>query len=109
MSQDVIFIVYITAPSQEVAAQLANHLLEKKLVACANMFPVESMHWWNHSIEKGSEVVLLVKTFAHIFSAIRQEIARIHPYQTPVITGFPAHANQEYCSYMSTVIECKKT
>lgn len=106
MGQEVIFIVYITAPSQEIADQLGNHLLEKKLVACVNTFPITSMYWWNHNIEKGKEVVLLVKTFSHVFSEIRQEITRIHPYQTPLISGFPAQVNQEYYTYMSTVITC---
>ena len=44
MERDVI-VVFITAPSREVAHQIANGLLEKKLAACVNVVPaVQSIY-----------------------------------------------------------------
>ena len=32
--------VYITNPTKKEAEKIARHLLEKRLIACANVFPV---------------------------------------------------------------------
>jgi periplasmic divalent cation tolerance protein len=38
---------YITNPSKEEAKRIAKHLLDKRIIACANIFPIESMYWWD--------------------------------------------------------------
>lgn len=100
-----LLIMYITAPSQTDATKIATHLLEQKLIACANTFPVNSTYWWNNTIQQGNEVVLLVKTFPHLFSKIKEEIATMHPYEVPLVAGFSAEVNDAYFSYMNNVIQ----
>lgn len=43
--------IYITYPNIEEAKKICTHLLEQKLIACANYFPIESAYWWKGKIE----------------------------------------------------------
>ena len=38
--------VYITCKDKKEARKISRFLLEKKLIACANIFPIESMYRW---------------------------------------------------------------
>jgi periplasmic divalent cation tolerance protein len=42
--------IYITNPSKKEAKRLAKHLIEKRLIACANIFPIESLYWWKNKL-----------------------------------------------------------
>ena len=43
-------VCYVTCKNKTEAKKISKHLLNKKLVACSNMFPVSSMYWWNKKI-----------------------------------------------------------
>jgi len=88
--------VYITNPSKKIARKIALYLLKKRLVACANIFPIESSYWWKGKIENTKEVVLVVKTRKENFNKVKNEIKKVHPYSLPCIIKFGVEANKEY-------------
>lgn len=89
-------IIYTTCPDKEIAKKISDTLLNKKLIACANMFSIESAYWWLSNIEKADEVVCLMKTTIDNWEAIKKEIKSVHPYETPCIAKINAEANKEY-------------
>ncbi len=89
-------IVYITHSSEENAQKVANQLLQKKRIACANIFPIKSMYWWNGSIENEDEYVSIVKTIPELWEILQKEVKEIHPYEVPCIMKLEAEANEEY-------------
>lgn len=89
-------LIYITNPSVETAENIAHQLLEKKLVACANIFPISSVYWWQGNIESDKEVVLIVKTSNKLLPKVSQFVTSIHPYTTPCILYWQVNANPEY-------------
>lgn len=97
---DYIFI-YITNPNKATAKKIAKILLQKKLIACANIFPIDSLYWWQGKIAEESEFVLLGKTAAKHFPAVKREIKAIHPYKIPCITKIAAEPNQKYQKWLS--------
>ena len=44
MSNPKFVFIYITNPSEEKAKEIAKHLIEKKLIACGNIFPSTSLY-----------------------------------------------------------------
>lgn len=88
-------LIYITNPDRKTAKKIALRLLKKRLIACANIFPVESVYWWEGKIENAKEVVLILKTKEN-FNKIKNEVKKIHPYSIPCIIKFDAEANKEY-------------
>jgi len=77
--------VYVTASDEDEAKKIAKHVLEKRLAACVNMFPISSMYWWEGKIESSSEVAMIIKTKTEKFKELREEIQKIHSYTTPCI------------------------
>ncbi len=89
-NQSSAIVVLVTAPSQEVARQLAKTLLDKKIIACANLFPVSSLYRWEGKICEDDEICLVLKTKADLFhSELVPAIQAIHPYQVPEIIALP--------------------
>lgn len=77
--------VYITCPNEVEAKTLAKHLLNLRLIACANIFPIKSLYWWEESIKEDSEFALLCKTRKENYDEIKSEVEANHSYTTPLI------------------------
>lgn len=88
--------VYITNPAKKEAEKVARHLLEKRLIGCANIFPVESFYHWKKKIEKNKEFILVGKTKEKHFERIIKEVEQIHSYSTPCVAKLPVDFNQKY-------------
>ena len=78
-------IVYITVPNVGEAKKISHQLLHKKLVACTNIFPIESMYWWNGEINENVEFVILAKTSDKNFEKIEKTVKGMHKYEMPAI------------------------
>src|SRR3989339_1209266 len=88
--------VYITIPTKKEAEKIAKHLLKKRLIACANIFPVGSFYWWKNEIEKSREFVLIGKTVEKNYARIAGEVEKIHSYSTPCVVKLPAEFNKNF-------------
>jgi len=77
-------IVLVTAPDLKTARRLAGAALRARLIACANLIPkIESHYWWQGKIERGSEVLLILKTTRKCLAKLEKLIVAEHPYDTP--------------------------
>lgn len=91
MSTDVL-IVLCTAPEQD-AAQLADLLLDERLVACANLLPaVESRYLWEGRREIARETLMVLKTSAERVGDLQRRLAEAHPYEVPEILVLPVQS-----------------
>ena len=97
--------IYITNPTKREARKIAEYLLKKKLIGCANIFPVESLYWWKNKITDGKEFVLIAKTKKDNFEKVRKEVGKIHSYAIPCIVKIPARANRKYADWLNKVIK----
>ena len=77
-------IVLSTAGSESEARKIAHGLVERQLAACVNIVPqIESIYRWQGKIESNREWLLLIKTTAAHFPAIRAAIQELHSYELP--------------------------
>jgi periplasmic divalent cation tolerance protein len=77
-------IVLCTAGSEEEARKIASHLVEQHIAACVNIIPqIESVYRWKGKIESSREWLLLIKTSAEMFPAVREAISELHSYDVP--------------------------
>lgn len=91
------FAIIYTTHSSEVAAQaVSDHLLQMRLIACANIFPITSAYWWQDALQQEGEWVALLKTRLSYWERIEAEIVKIHPYETPCIIKMEVEANAAY-------------
>jgi periplasmic divalent cation tolerance protein len=77
-------IVLSTAGSEEQARKIARHLVGQQLAACVNIVPqIESIYRWEGKLETSREWLLLIKTTADRFPAVRDAIRELHSYDLP--------------------------
>ena len=79
---------YLTCDESQ-KEQLAQALVEAKLIVCAKFLPVDAMYWWNGAIERATEALVMMEGPSGNFAKIEQEIAKIHSYDTFVLTQVP--------------------
>ncbi len=89
-------LIYITCKDNKQAKDISKHLLEKRLVACTNIHPIESMYLWEGKIQQEKETVIIAKTKEKKYERIKQEVKKLHSYDTPCIIKISAEANKEY-------------
>ena len=79
-------LVFCTCPDDIAAGRLAERLVERKLAACVNILPaVKSVFYWQGKLENEQETLLLIKTIAARFGALRDWLTEAHPYDNPEI------------------------
>ncbi len=85
--------VYTTYPSVVEAERAGRTLVERRLCACVNILPgMVSLYWWQGAIERGEEVVMIIKTRAALAEAVRAAVKEMHSYTTPAILVLPIEA-----------------
>lgn len=81
-----ILIVSTTTENKEDTKKLAKLLLEKRLIACAQISgPLSSMYWWQGEITESTEFSLCFKTLPKFWDRVKATIERHHPYEVPEI------------------------
>lgn len=98
-------IVYITNPSRDKAEELARHLLNRRIVACVNIFECSSMYWASGFVENDGECILLVKTVEENFSAVRKIAEDMSDYQVPCVIKIPVTANQLFVQWLRSEVK----
>ena len=77
-------IVLSMAGSEQEAHKIAHSLVKRRLAACVNIVPqVQSIYRWKGEIESAQEWLLLIKTRADKFPAVRDAIRELHSYEVP--------------------------
>ena len=82
--------VYTTYPSVVEAERAGRTMVERRLCACVNILPgMVSFYWWQGAIERGDEVVMIIKTRAALAESVRAAVKELHSYTTPAILVIP--------------------
>lgn len=82
-------IVTTTVDSQEGADAIVARVLDEKLAACVQAFPVTSHYVWQGERRKEPEILLQMKIKSSDWAALREAIRDVHPYDTPEIVRTP--------------------
>lgn len=83
-------IIYVTLPSQGESEEIAAALLDKKLIACANIFPPHTaLYRWQGETGRAQEHAVIMKTRAELFEKVKEAILGLHSYECPCIVSWP--------------------
>ncbi len=89
-------LVYVTCKDKKEAERIALHLLRKRLIACANIFPIKSKYRWKGKLINDNENAIIAKTSNKNFKELEKEVKKIHSYTIPCILKINAVANKDY-------------
>jgi periplasmic divalent cation tolerance protein len=83
-------VALMTAPDMATAEMIARALVEESLAACCNLLPqARSIYRWEGAIEQADEIVVMIKTTASRFEAMRDRVVELHPYDVPEVIALP--------------------
>lgn len=86
-------LVLSTVGSLEEGERIARGLVERGLCACVNIVPgLVSVYRWKGAIERENELLLIIKTRAERFEAVREALVAMHPYELPEAIALPIEA-----------------
>jgi len=98
--------VLVTTPDLASAENIAERLIELRLVACANYWPIRSMYRWKGKVERSGEYALTLKIWSADFSTIVEAVRKIHPYDNPCIVRYEISAgSQPYLEWIKESTE----
>jgi periplasmic divalent cation tolerance protein len=97
-------LVLTNAPDPEAARRLADGLVEARLAACVNILAeCTSVYRWRGAVETASEVPMLIKTRAALFSEVEAFIIGHHPYELPEVIALPLHSGS--AAYLEWLVQ----
>ena len=98
-------LIYITCKDEEEAVKISKLLLDNKLIACSNMYPIISMFMWEGKMQDEKEYVMMAKTKEKNFEKIKKEVERIHSYDIPCILKIDAEANESFDKWVNEAVK----
>ena len=94
--------VVTTVASRDEARTLALALVDRKLVACAQISAIESIYPWQGVVQEEPEFRLLLKTTEARYVEIEAAIREMHPYDLPAIHAFAfEHVDAAYAAWIA--------
>jgi periplasmic divalent cation tolerance protein len=88
--QNPYIIVIVTTANKQEAENIAQQLLKKRLIACANITgPVSSLFHWSGKLEKAAEYLIFMKSRKDLFDKLAETVKALHSYEVPEILALP--------------------
>ncbi|MGW4648438.1 divalent-cation tolerance protein CutA [Kitasatospora sp. NPDC004289] len=82
-------VVTTTHESEQQARDLAGAAVRERLAACAQVYPVRSVYWWDGEVQDSEEWRIDLKTRAGLAAGLREFITARHSYDTPELIAVP--------------------
>ena len=100
-------VVLVTFASKPQAEKICAALLEKRLIACANVIgPVSSHFHWSGQIENAEEHIVLMKSRMDLLDKLVKCVKTLHTYEVPEILALPiVGGSKGYLDWLSGVFE----
>jgi periplasmic divalent cation tolerance protein len=94
---------YVTTPDMKTARDIARAVVDRRLAACANFWPVESVYRWRGKREETTEFVIVFKTRAAALPRLIRSVRGMHPAEVPCIVSYKmGPALPEYLEWIDT-------
>jgi periplasmic divalent cation tolerance protein len=99
--------VVTTAPTREQAAEIGQHLLDRRLAGCVQVSgPISSSYWWEGKVETAEEWYCIIKTTAARYPEVEAAIRAVHQYDVPEILAFPvAFGSRSYLDWLADTLK----
>ena len=101
---DKAMLIYTTFPSLDAAEAVANELVGRRLVACANIIPgMLAIYSWQGKLHRDQEVVMVLKTRRGLCDAVIAATKALHPFDNPAIVALEVVAgSDDYLRWIAT-------
>lgn len=100
-------VVLVTTNDKQEAKKLIKHLLDAKLIACANIIgPGESYFNWGGKLQIVEEFLVFMKSRLDLFDSLFETIKSLHSYENPEVIALPIVAGSiAYLNWVAASLE----
>lgn len=96
-------LLYVTHPSKPEAVRITIELMNARLIACANYYPMDSVYWWEWRLTSAMEIMTIYKTRNEHVGGVERLILASHKYETPcIIRVAEVTANASYEAWVQS-------
>lgn len=93
--------IYTTCESMEEAKKLGGIIIDQKIAACVDFWPISSCFNWKGELKCVEQAMLMITTFEAKIDAVTQLISENHTYSIPLIAGVDVRRiNHPYKEWM---------
>ncbi|MFJ4090648.1 divalent-cation tolerance protein CutA [Kitasatospora sp. NPDC089913] len=85
-------VVTTTHDDEEKARALAAEVVRARLAACAQVYRIRSVYWWDGEVQDAAEWRTDFKTRAELLDELTEFIGARHDYDTPEVVAVPVVA-----------------
>ena len=100
LCKPVLTLCLTTEANPVLARALARTLLERRLVACVSLLPIQSLYHWQGQLQEEQEVQLLLKTTQDRLKPLQVAIEELHSYETPEWIYWTADSGKAYGDWL---------
>jgi periplasmic divalent cation tolerance protein len=95
-------VLVTTCESVAEGDKIASALVESRLAACVNILSgISSVYRWKGTVERASEIILLIKTSRPLLAQVQAEIERLHSYELPEVIALEiADGSERYLEWL---------
>ncbi|KKR48507.1 MAG: hypothetical protein A3G66_02760 [Candidatus Levybacteria bacterium RIFCSPLOWO2_12_FULL_39_17] len=94
-------LILVSFENNKDAEKAANYLIDHRLAACVEIYPVKNFYVWKDEKVAADEVSGIIKTDDGYFDKVRTALEKILPYEIPQIIEVKAEgANQSYLKWV---------
>jgi periplasmic divalent cation tolerance protein len=89
MAKNDLIVVVTSVGTEEQALDVAHALVRSRRAACVNIIPnVHSVYRWKGRVCDDGEMLLVIKTLASQFEAVRETIHKVNTYELPEVLAY---------------------
>jgi len=93
--------IFATLNNKKTAEKIGRELLKKRIIACYNLFPIESAYWWKGKIAQEKEILVILKTRKENFEKVESYLKKHSGYETPeVVAVEPSRISKPYLDWI---------
>lgn len=98
-------LLLVSFEEMEHAEKAANYLIDNKLAACVEVFPVTNFYVWENEKQKNSEISGIIKTTSENCEKVKEALEDVLPYDIPQIIKLDATANESYENWVKESVK----
>lgn len=102
-----VIVVVTTVGTEEQANLIAREIVARRQAASVNILPgCRSVYRWQGKICHDSELMLVIKTQAEEFDAIRATVQELHTYELPELLSFAVtDGSEEFLAWIADSVD----
>lgn len=98
-----VVVVLITTAGCDEAERIARELLDRRLIACANVLPeISSFFHWEGRVQTETEALLIMKSTADALPLLTNHVRQSHSYDLPEVLAMTVcGGNADYLAWVA--------